>query len=60
MKDITLCDRSGAIYEGREQGMNPIKEEMARVTNLEKRAGQPGGYAGGGGRVHRGVRTRER
>ncbi len=40
--------------------MNPIKEEMARVTNLEKRAGQPGGYAGGGGRVHRGVRTRER
>ena len=38
-KDITLCDRSGAIYEGREQGMNPIKEELARVTNLEKRQG---------------------
>ena len=28
-KDITLCDRNGAIYEGREQGMNSVKEEMA-------------------------------
>ncbi len=39
VKDITLCDRNGAIYEGRSQGMNPIKEEMAKVTNLEKKAG---------------------
>ncbi|MDO4523070.1 MAG: NADP-dependent malic enzyme [Eubacteriales bacterium] len=39
VKDITLCDRNGAIYEGREKGMNPIKEEMAKVTNLEKKAG---------------------
>ncbi|MBQ1385018.1 MAG: NADP-dependent malic enzyme [Firmicutes bacterium] len=31
--DITLCDRTGAIYEGREAGMNPVKEEMAKVTN---------------------------
>ena len=38
-KDVTLCDRSGAIYEGRESGMNPVKEEMARVTNLAKRQG---------------------
>ena len=38
-KDVTLCDRSGAIYEGRESGMNPVKEEMARVTNREKRQG---------------------
>ncbi|MGN1002033.1 MAG: NADP-dependent malic enzyme [Oscillospiraceae bacterium] len=37
--DVSLCDRSGAIYEGREKGMNPIKEEMARVTNREKRRG---------------------
>ncbi|MBQ8946065.1 MAG: NAD-dependent malic enzyme [Lachnospiraceae bacterium] len=37
-KDITMCDRKGAIYEGRE-GLNWIKEEMARVTNLDKRAG---------------------
>ena len=38
-KDITLCDRKGAIYEGRPEGMNPIKEEMAKVTNLAKKSG---------------------
>ena len=37
-KNITMCDRSGAIYEGRE-GLNWIKKEMAEVTNLEKRSG---------------------
>lgn len=37
--DITLCDRKGAIYEGRAEGMNPIKEEMAWQTNLQKRQG---------------------
>ena len=37
--DITLCDRNGAIYEGREAGMNPVKEEMARLTNKAKKAG---------------------
>ncbi len=36
--NITMCDRKGAIYQGRE-GLNWIKEEMAQVTNLEKRAG---------------------
>lgn len=39
VKDITLCDRNGAIYKGREKGMNPVKEEMAEMTNLEKRSG---------------------
>ena len=39
VKDVTLCDRNGAIYAGREKGMNAVKEEMARVTNLQKRAG---------------------
>jgi malate dehydrogenase (oxaloacetate-decarboxylating) len=38
-KDITLCDRSGAVYEGRKEGMNWIKEEMALVTNLSKKSG---------------------
>ena len=38
-KDITLCDRKGAIYEGRPEGMNPIKDEMAKVTNLAKKSG---------------------
>ena len=37
-KNITMCDRSGAIYDGRE-GLNWIKKEMAQVTNLEKRSG---------------------
>lgn len=31
--DITLCDRTGVIYIGRETGMNPIKEEMSKITN---------------------------
>ncbi|MCC2125560.1 NAD(P)-dependent malic enzyme [Hominiventricola filiformis] len=39
VKNITLCDRKGAIYEGRTEGMNPVKEEMAKVTNLEKKSG---------------------
>ena len=37
-KHVTMCDRKGAIYAGRE-GLNWIKEEMAQVTNLEKKAG---------------------
>ncbi len=38
-RDVTLCDRRGAIYEGRAEGMNWIKEEMAKVTNRSRRAG---------------------
>ena len=37
--DVTLCDRAGIIYEGRKEGMNWIKEEMALITNREKRKG---------------------
>ena len=37
--DITLCDRKGMIYEGRPEGMNPVKEEMAKVTNRGKEQG---------------------
>ena len=33
VSDIVLCDRTGAIYAGREEGMNPVKEEMASLTN---------------------------
>ncbi len=39
LKDVVLCDRRGAIYEGRAEGMNPVKEEMAKITNLDKKAG---------------------
>ena len=35
---VIMCDRKGAIYEGRD-GLNWIKEEMAQVTNKEKKAG---------------------
>ena len=38
-KNIIMTDRTGAIYAGRE-GLNWIKEEMAQVTNLEKKAGK--------------------
>ena len=38
LKNVILTDRKGAIYEGRD-GLNPIKEEMAKITNLERRAG---------------------
>lgn len=37
-KNITLCDRQGAIYAGRPE-QNSEKEAMAKITNLEKRAG---------------------
>ena len=37
-KDITMCDRKGAIYKGRE-GLNWIKEEMAEKTNLGQKKG---------------------
>ena len=38
LKKVILCDRKGAIYDGRE-GLNEIKQEMAKISNLEKKAG---------------------
>jgi len=38
-KDVTLCDRCGALYEGRAEGMNASKEEMALLTNRTKKTG---------------------
>lgn len=38
LKDVVMCDRKGAIYQGRE-GLNSEKEEMAKITNLEGRKG---------------------
>ena len=37
--NVILCDRRGAIYEGRADGMNWIKDEMAKITNKEKKHG---------------------
>lgn len=39
VKDIILCDSNGAIYQGRETGMNEIKEEIATYTNVNKKSG---------------------
>jgi malate dehydrogenase (oxaloacetate-decarboxylating) len=33
VEDVILCDSRGAVYQGRKEGMNPYKEEIARVTN---------------------------
>ncbi|MDF2064911.1 malic enzyme-like NAD(P)-binding protein [Bacillus sp. Cr_A10] len=32
-QQIIMCDSTGIIYEGREQGMNPVKEAIASTTN---------------------------
>ena len=37
--DVTLCDRSGAIWNGRPDHMNPSKQEIAQVTNPTLRKG---------------------
>jgi malate dehydrogenase (oxaloacetate-decarboxylating) len=34
--DVILCDSRGALYEGRSEGMNPYKENIARKTNRDK------------------------
>ncbi|MDE5584088.1 MAG: NAD-dependent malic enzyme [Ruminococcus sp.] len=39
LKDVVLCDRKGAIYKGRKEDMNPVKEEMAEITNQQMRKG---------------------
>lgn len=33
---ILLCDSRGILYRGREEGMNPVKEEISRLTNSKK------------------------
>ena len=33
VKDAILCDSKGIIYEGRKENMNPVKEEVAKITN---------------------------
>ena len=37
--DVTLCDRGGAIWNGREEHMNPAKQEIAAITNPLRRKG---------------------
>ncbi|WP_028776968.1 NAD(P)-dependent malic enzyme [Shimazuella kribbensis] len=33
VRDVILCDSKGSIYEGRTYGMNPVKDEVAKITN---------------------------
>ena len=39
LKNVILCDRTGAIYDGRDN-LNSAKEEMAKITNPEKKSGK--------------------
>jgi len=39
LKNVVLCDSKGAIYEGRKEGMNPFKDELARISNREMKKG---------------------
>lgn len=39
LRNVILCDTKGAIYEGRD-GLNPIKAEMAAISNREMKKGQ--------------------
>ena len=39
-KNILLCDSKGIVYEGRTENMNPVKEEMSKITNREKVKGK--------------------
>lgn len=39
VRDIIMCDTKGAIYEGRPFGMNSIKEQVAKFTNIQKVSG---------------------
>lgn len=39
VKDVILCDRTGAIYRGRKTGMGKYKSEIAEITNIENKQG---------------------
>jgi malate dehydrogenase (oxaloacetate-decarboxylating) len=38
LRNVILCDTKGAIWEGRE-GLNPFKQEMAKISNREMKKG---------------------
>ena len=54
--DVVLCDTTGTIYQGRAQGMNWIKAEMALITNRGRRARHARRRDAGPRPVHRAVR----
>jgi len=40
VENVIMCDTKGAIYEGRQIGMNPLKESVSRITNSNKLQGR--------------------
>jgi malate dehydrogenase (oxaloacetate-decarboxylating) len=40
VKNLILCDTKGAIYQGRQEGMNPFKEAISHKTNPNKEKGK--------------------
>jgi malate dehydrogenase (oxaloacetate-decarboxylating) len=39
VNDMIMCDTKGAIYEGRQEGMNPLKDSVSKITNKNKLKG---------------------
>ncbi|MBX0359024.1 malic enzyme-like NAD(P)-binding protein [Halobacillus sp. Nhm2S1] len=39
VRDIIMCDSKGAIFEGRDYGMNDVKDEIAKITNKDRTEG---------------------
>lgn len=39
VREMIMCDSKGAIYEGREEGMNEVKERIAKMTNKDNKTG---------------------
>lgn len=40
VRDMIMCDSRGAIYDGRPNGMNPVKEEISKYTNRHHKQGE--------------------
>ncbi|SFG09101.1 malate dehydrogenase (oxaloacetate-decarboxylating) [Halobacillus alkaliphilus] len=40
VRDIIMCDSKGAIFEGRDYGMNDVKDEIAKITNKDRLEGK--------------------
>ncbi|MFD2829093.1 NAD(P)-dependent malic enzyme [Corticicoccus populi] len=40
VRDMIMCDSRGAIYDGRPNGMNPVKEEISKYTNRHQKQGE--------------------
>ena len=39
IQTVVLCDTTGAVYEGRNENMNPYKDALAKVSNRQKEKG---------------------